>query len=331
MISASVEMMRRLSWFRVIVTLGTLALAGCVPQSAQPASTPPESSAASIPPTSTNPTWTTVHSSPPSTAIEDGTVNLSVILGQSGHALASFLAKYHLKEHDTASANDPDIPGGETRVYDVGNGVELQLGTTQGGEVTHIFLNHADQLRCRIEDAAELLGRLGITGLGEPSNTAPAGRSWRQTRGSHERLISTITNELGGYIWQVEIIEFSTTPTTVPSTVPPVALGDAVNLAAIIGQPYKSLADSFTKYGLKERDVAPNDDPDIPGGEIRVYDIGNGMELQLSVTQAGEVTCASVNNTEGLKCRIEESATLMSRFGITGLDEPEITNLDKRP
>jgi hypothetical protein len=80
-----------------------------------------------------------------------------------------------------------------------------------------------------------------------------------------------------------------------------------LNLSNVIGQSGQVLANELGKYRLKESDPTPDDDIEIPGGQIRVYDLGNGMDLQLGVTRDGKATSFSVSYTEGLGFRIEDA------------------------
>jgi hypothetical protein len=306
-------MMRRLCRFHLFVALGTCFVAGCASQpNAAKEGAASGSSATDVPSSQAKQTSVEVYPASSLTA-EDGFVDISSVLGQSGQSLADTLSRHRLKERDAASASDPYIPGGETWVYDVGSGVELQLAINHSGEVIHVTLNHTEVLRYPIESAKLMLKRFGIMDLGDPSIAAPAGRQWREVEGAHERIVWANANEIGGYISQVEVMynDSSTAATRVPSPAPAVSRADSVNLASIIGQPMQSIAGSLSKYGLKERDAAPNDDPDLPGGEIRVYDIGDDLELQLSVTRAGEVIIASVlkdDNADGLKSSLSRNA-----------------------
>jgi hypothetical protein len=150
----------------------------------------------------------------PSPAAEEAkTLNLSNVIGQSGQVLASELSKYRLKESDPTPDDDREIPGGEIRVYDLGNGMELQMSVTRDGKATSVSVSYIEGLGFRIDDASTAMAYFGVTGLGDPETKFPMGWHWRHPLDSvRVREISAETAEHGGNIWQVRIADFVPDP-----------------------------------------------------------------------------------------------------------------------
>jgi|GEM_PF-4241511 len=253
--------------------------------------------------------------------------NLADILSLSNSHMTDYLANYHLKESDPAPAYEVGGTGGKIRIYDLGNGMELQLRISGNGQVGFVKVSHLEGQGLPIAESPTLLQRFGLIGLGEPTSKASLGWHWFQIHGTGQTDIFTVADATQSVISYLEISDtgpFNKVSKSSANSVPEIAptLPGEINLPALMGQSRESLTSTLTGFPLKDRDVALPSDPLYPSGEVRIYDAGDRMELVIFLTRDDQVACAAMEETESLRCRLEDSGRLLSRFGISDLGQP---------
>lgn len=117
-----------------------------------------------------------------------------------------------------------------------------------------------------------------------------------------------------------------TPPPSTPAPITPSAPKPSVivNLPGLFVQSKPVVTEKLSHYKLTFHDWMPADypDPTEAGGEMRTYDIGQGMELNVQFNKRGYATLVGVTNTQPLGYTLDKSKDLLVRFGITDLGEP---------